>query len=74
MALWAYDLPSHKPQDLQFIFGEADMLIDVPATLAYLRDAGIPAECCTIVPKLNHGKILFFDSTGMALVRKHIGL
>jgi len=68
MALWAHDLPSHTPEDLQLVFGEHDMLIDVPASVEYLKDAGVPDTCITVVPKYQHGKSLFFDAEGMDIV------
>lgn len=74
MALWAHDFPSHKPEDVQFFFGEDDLLLDVPASIAYLRDAGFPAECINVVKGYNHGKNLFIDAHGMTLVRKQCGI
>jgi hypothetical protein len=67
-AVWAHDLPSHTPEDLQLVFGEHDMLIDVPASVEYLKDAGVPDACITVVPKYQHGKSLFFDAEGMDIV------
>ena len=49
-------------------------LVDVPACLEYLLDSGIPHEAIHVCPEAQHGKCLFFDSFGMSLVRKAVGL
>ncbi|PWN41234.1 hypothetical protein IE81DRAFT_181524 [Ceraceosorus guamensis] len=75
MLLWVHDLPEVlTPDNVQLIFGERDMLLDVPASVDYLRSAGVPAECIHVLPKYQHGKALFIDAKGMHIALHALGM
>jgi hypothetical protein len=74
MILWAEEFPSTKPADLHFIFAERDVLVDVPGSVRYLREAGIDEDCITVMRNYNHGQALIVNNKGMQLAFKHAGL
>lgn len=74
MILWADELPSHRPEDLLFVFGERDVLVDVPASVAYLRDAGVGDDCIRVMKGYNHGQALIVDNAGMKLALERVVL
>ncbi len=71
MALWASEFPSLDPKDLHVIFGENDFLVDVPASVDYLKEEAINDECITVMKGYQHGQALFLDGDGMKLVCHH---
>lgn len=74
MILWADEFPSTDPDNLQFILGERDVLVDIPGSVKYLTDAGISEDCITVMRGYNHGQALIVDNAGMKLAMKHVGL
>lgn len=74
MILWADEFPSLKSQDLHFVFGERDVLVDVPASVAYLRDAGVGDQCISVMKGYNHGQALIVDNEGMKLAMDKVVL
>lgn len=74
MILWADEFPSLDPQDLQFVFGERDVLVDVPASVAYLRDSGVSDDCISVMKGYNHGQALIVDNKGMKLALERVVL
>lgn len=74
MCLWVDDFISIHPDNFHVVFGEKDLLVDVPSCVAYLRESGIPDECITVVPDYQHGKALMFEGTGMQLVARKAGI
>jgi pimeloyl-ACP methyl ester carboxylesterase len=74
MCLWVEDFANFDEKNLHFVFGETDLLVDVPSCVEYLRESGVPKECITVVPKYQHGKALMFHGQGMDLVTKWAGI
>lgn len=74
MILWADEFPSLKPGELHFVFGERDVLVDVPGSVGYLRGAGVEEDCITVMRGYNHGQALIVDNAGMKLALEKVGL
>jgi pimeloyl-ACP methyl ester carboxylesterase len=74
MCLWVDEFGKIDPDTLHFVFGESDLLVDVPSCVSYLKENGVPDECITILPNYQHGKALIFKAHGMMLVNKLIGI
>lgn len=74
MCLWIDDFKEIDEDNFQVIFGETDMLVDVPSCVEYLEESGVPDKCITIIPKYQHGKALMFPGPGMDLVTKTAGI
>ncbi|UZJ56812.1 hypothetical protein CBS101457_006132 [Exobasidium rhododendri] len=74
MCLWVDDFTQIDEQNLHFVFGETDLLVDVPSSVEYLEEAGIPKKCITVVPKYQHGKALMFHGQGMDKVTEWAGI
>jgi pimeloyl-ACP methyl ester carboxylesterase len=74
MCLWVDEFGEMNKDNLHFVFGESDLLVDVPSCVSYLKESGVPDECVTIIPKYQHGKALIFKAQGMKLVNELIGI
>lgn len=74
MCLWVDDFPSIKPDNFHVVFGEKDLLVDVPSCKEYLLESGVPRECVTVVPDYQHGKALMFGGEGMRTVLEKAGI
>ncbi len=74
MILWADEFPSLDPDNLQFIFAERDVLVDIPGSVKYLTDSGVSKDTITVMRGYNHGQALIVDNDGMKLAMKHVRL
>lgn len=71
MALWVPEFPSIDSNDVHFIFGQNDILVDIPGSVDYLKEEGVQDDAITVMKGYQHGQALFLGGEGMRLACKY---
>ncbi|CAD6980582.1 unnamed protein product [Tilletia controversa] len=68
MTLWAHEFEAASDDHVHAIVAENDMLVDVPGTVEYLAQTGVPH---TVMKGYQHGQPLCVEGEGMQIVLRH---